>query len=271
MIKLKSFIINESLKLSFGEEFSTEQKRLATEALKYYIKKEWPYIENASGKMANRFEFELTRIRDAWSEIIITFKYSEKGGKSVNMPPYPESPRIVKHKVHNDIKSAIDDIPKNQNSVYRGMSFEEALAIKKKGYIMSNSSLTLGASQEGYTFFGEDPKTAHFYASGFQPLPLTGTRNKPPVIIEIPKTYVTPADTTINTKTNHPVGSRGEWVSNKPIETNKISNVWFVISKSSTQGDFDVIYDKHQEKFHGGSRAPISIRSVLVNKPDFFT
>ena len=269
MIKLSS-LLTEALKLHFNGDFTTEQKQMATQALKYFMSKEWPYIEKASEKMSSRFEFELTKIRDAWSEIIFTFKYGEAGGKSVMRPPYPESPRIVKHKYHKDIKSAIADIPQNENSVYRGMSFEEALAIKAKGFILSNSSLTLGDSQEGYTFFGEDPKTAHFYAAGFQPLPLTGTRNKPPVIIEVPKDYVEPAEITINKKTKHPVGSSGEWVTNQPISADKITNVWFIISQYSSFGEFDVIYDKHREKFHGGSRFPISIKSVAISKPDFF-
>lgn len=269
MIKLSS-LLTEALTLSFNGDFTPEQKQMATQALKYFMRNQWPYIENTIGKMSSRFEFKLTRIRDAWSKIIFTFDYGEIGGKSVMMKPYPDAHRIKKHKYHKDIKSAIADIPDNPNSVYRGMSFEEALTIKKRGYILSNSSMTIGDSQEGYTFFGDDPKTGHFYASGFQPLPLTGTRNKPPVIIEIPKDYVEPADITINKKTKHPVGSHGEWVSNQPISVDKITNVWFVINKYSTFGDFDIIYDKHREKFHGGSRAPISVKSVVISKPDFF-
>lgn len=268
MIKLKSLL--SEVKLNFANEVTPEQKQMATKALNYYLSHEWPIIDDAAGKMSSRFEFELARIKESGSEIIFEFKYYEIGGRSKMMSAYENSPRMLKHKYHRDISSAVAGIQKNENSVYRGMSFEEALNIKKRGYILTNSSLTLGDSQEGYTFFGEDPKTAHFYANGFQPLPLKGTRNKPPVIIEISKDYVEPANITINKKTKLPVGTNREWVSNQPIPVDAITNVWFIVSIYSSPGEFDVIYDKRYENFHTGGGSSVSTKSIIISKPDFF-
>ena len=271
MIKLKSILLMESLKLVPNDKFSEEENLLAKKCLIYFIKNEWPYIDNSYEKMIDRFEFTLSKIRKSYKDIIFTFDYSERLGKSITMKPYRDAIYTKPHKIHNnDIKNKLDEIPHNENSVYRGISFEEALYIKKSGYIFTNSSLTLSDSQEGYTFFGTDPKTAHFYAAGFQPLPLTGTRNKPPVIIEVPKEYTTKASETISSKTSKPVGSNSEYVSNKPIPVDKITNVWFLVSKYSSFGNFDVIYDIYTHKSRGGSRSPININHEIISKPDFF-
>lgn len=269
MIKLRS-IINESFKLNFAGEFSPEEKQMAKRGLLYSLENDWSYLTNSKENALNRFEFTLKKVRDHWSETIFSFEYNERGGRNILMKPYPEASRQEIHKFHRNIESAIKEIPKDPNSVYRGMSFGEALNIKKTGYVNSNSSLTLGPSQEGYTFFGENPSTGVFYAGGFQPVPLTSTRNKPGVIIQISQDHVEPAELTINPKTKHPIGSRGEWVSNKPIKSEYIQNVWFIINLHTSRGTFEVIYDKHKQKFSAGSRSPTSSRYVLINKPNFF-
>lgn len=264
-----SQLLMESIKIQFAKPFTEEQKQMAKKALKWSYTNEYPYYKNVESKMSSRYTIKLKDIEETYETDTFYFDMYEKIGRDVQLPSYEGSPRKQAHKIHRNIESAIKEIPHNKNSVYRGMSLEEALDIKNKGYIKSKGEMNIGASQQGYTFFGTTPSTARVYAGTFSPIPTRNTRNKPGVIIEIPK-KLTISASTINPETNMPIGTDLEWVSNKPISINEITNVWLLVPSKSIISGFSIIFNKRYNKFMSGDSPTPNSTNILINKPDFF-
>jgi hypothetical protein len=270
-IRVDSTKLEESVVLKFPTNITDEEKRKAREALKFYISKNYNYYSNAEQNLKNRYEFKLERIRDdRWSETIYTFGLIGKGGTETQLKSYPDAPYSNAGKRYRTVKDAIESIPHDANSAYRGMSFEELLNAKKLGYFKSKGELNIGASQAGYTFFGENPSTAIFYATGFQPIVTDITRNRPGAIIQVSKDLLSPADITPNKSRTGVVGSHGEWVTSEKIPLSKIENVWFVVPTTSTYATIDVVYNRYNKTYSSGSRYPASKTFAIINKKDFF-
>lgn len=268
-------LLNEALSLTFdsGKNFSDEQKREATKALNNFISSGYKYYSDKFGLlMINRYDFILRDIRDHWRETIYRFDYVGKGGRDTSELRFPgtdvEGLKNLRSSMrkYRDIKDAIDDIPENVNSAYRGMSFEELVDAKKKGYFQSSGIMNIGDSQIGYTFFGDKPSTARYYSAGFQPVPSSATRNKPGVIIEVPKSILSLASDIKSPKTNKPVGSENEYVTNKRIEFSDVLNLWLVVPEKSSYGTIEIVYDKHEKRYSEGSRYSAGTYYKLIHK-----
>jgi hypothetical protein len=262
-----------SLKFDGSKNFSDDQKREAKSVLMNYIRSGYQYYSDNFGKlMINRYDFILKDIRDNWRETIYRFDYVGKGGRESSELRYPNTDveglknwrRDVRK--YRDIKDVIEGIPENPNSAYRGMSFEELVDAKRKGYFQSSGMMNIGDSQVGYTFFGDTPSTARYYSGGFQPIPSSVTRNKPGVIIEVPKSILQKASTVKSSKTNKPVGSENEYVTDKRIEFSDILNLWLLVPERSGHGTIEVIYDKHNKKYSEGSRYSAGVDYKLMHK-----
>ena len=268
-------LLKEDLSVTFDDSkhFSDDQKREAKSALTNYIESGYKYYSDNFGKlMFNRYDFILKDIRDHWRETIYRFDYVGKGGRDTSVLDFPgtdvEGLKNLRRqkRVYRDIKDAIDGIPENPNSAYRGMSFEELVDAKRKGYFQSTGIMNIGDSQVGYTFFGDSPSTARYYSGGFQPTPSSVTRNKPGVIIEVPKSILQLASTVNSPKTNKPVGSENEYVTDKRIEFSDILNLWLLVPERSGYGTIEIIYDKHNKKYSEGSRYSASVDYKLIHK-----
>lgn len=268
-------ILSEGLSLTFDDtkNFNDEQKREATKALNNFISSGYKYYSDKFGLlMINRYDFILRDIRDHWRETIYRFDYVGKGGRDSSELRFPgtdveglKNLRINMRK-YRDIKDVIDDIPENPASAYRGMSFEELLNAKKKGYFQSSGIMNIGDSQVGYTFFGDTPSTARYYSAGFQPVPSSATRNKPGVIIEVPKSILSVARNIKSPKTNQPVGTENEYVTDKRIEFSDILNLWLIVPDKSSYGSIEIVYDKYEKRYSEGSRSSASGYYKLIHK-----
>lgn len=268
-------LLREGLSLTFdsNKNFSDDQKREAKSVLTNYIESGFKYYSDNFGKlMINRYDFILKDIRDHWRETIYRFDYVGKGGRESSELRYPDTEvEGLKNwrrdfRKYRDIKDAIDGIPENPNSAYRGMSFEELVDAKRKGYFQSSGIMNIGDSQSGYTFFGDKPSTARYYSAGFQPVPSSVTRNKPGVIIEVPRDILSLASVTLSPTTKRPVGSENEYVTDKRIEFSDVLNVWLLVPERSGYGTIEIIYDKHNKKYSEGSRYNASVDYKLIHK-----
>ena len=269
-IRVDSTKLEESMQLDFPITVSDEQKNHAREALKFYIKQNYNYYSNAEQNLKSRYAFKLERVKDnRWGEIIYTFNLVGKGGNEYQFKSYPDAIDTTAGRHYGSVKDAIESIPHDENSAYRGMSFEEALEAKRRGYFKSKGELNLGSSQAGYTFFGEDPSTAIFYASGFQPIVSDVTRNKPGVIIQVSKDILSPADLTPNKARTGPVGTNGEWITANKIPCSEVQNMWFILLSRSTYATIEVVYNRYSKTYSSGSRFPASKKFVIINKKDF--
>jgi len=269
-------LLNEALSLSFNKDknFTDEQKKQAKEALKQHLKSNYNFYREKFGELAiPRYDFILTNIRDDWRDTKYSFKYIDKGGRETSKLAFPgtdvESLKTLRrpYKQFRDVKDTVEEIPENPDSAYRGMSFEELIDAKKKGYFKSSGIMNIGSSQENYTFFGDSPKSAMHYVLGFQPPPSSTTRNKPAVVIEVPKSVLRPARLTIAKNTGEPVGKDHEFVTDQRINFSDVNNLWLIVPvESGPFGDFDIIYDKFEKKYSEGSRGPISHRYKIIHK-----
>ena len=268
-------LLNEGISLTFdsGKNFSEEQKSEARKALNNFISRGYKYYSDKFGLlMINRYDFILKDIRDHWRETIYRFEYVGKGGRDTSVLDFPgtEVPGLKnlrrQKRVYRDIKDAVVDIPENPNSAYRGMSFEELINAKKKGYFQSSGIMNIGDSQAGYTFFGDKPSTARYYSAGFQPVPSSVTRNKPGVIIEVSRDILSLASETLSPTTKRPVGSENEYVTNKRIEFGDILNVWLIVPERSGYGTIEIVYDKFEKRYSEGSRYSATVDYKLIHK-----
>ena len=267
--------INEALSLSFEptQTFTDEQKKQAKDALKQHFKSNYNFYREKFGELAiSRYDFILTKIRDDWRDTTYSFKYIDKGGRDTDELAFPgtefEKLKNLKrpYRKFRDVKDAVEEIPENPDSAYRGMSFEELVDAKKKGYFKSSGIMNIGSSQENYTFFGDSPKSAMHYVLGFQPPPSSATRNKPAVVIEVPKSVLRPAQLTIAKNTGKPVGNEHEFVTDQRINFSDVNNLWLFVPVKAGFGDFDIKYDKFYKKYSEGSRGPTSHRYKIIHK-----
>lgn len=268
-------LLREGLSLTFdsNKNFSEEQKREAKRILNNFIKSSYNYYREKFGLlMINRYDFILKDIRDEWRETTYRFEFVGKGGRDTSELDFPgtEVPGLKnlrrQKRVYRDIKDAVVDIPENPNSAYRGMSFEELMDAKKKGYFQSSGIMNLGDSQAGYTFFGDKPSTARYYGASFQPVPSSVTRNKPGVIIEVSRDILSLASETLSPTTKRPVGSENEYVTNKRIEFSDILNVWLIVPEKSGYGMIEIVYDKFEKRYSEGSRYNALVDYKLIHK-----
>jgi hypothetical protein len=266
-------LIKEALSISFAKDFTDEEKRQATDALKYFIKSGYKHYSEKYGElMVSRYDFILKDIRDHWRETIYSFDIVGKGGREFSKSSYPDSDSEIlrnwkrPYRKYRDLKDAVKEIPVNVDSAYRGMSFEELIDAKKKGYFKSSGIMNIGDSQESYTFFGDTPSTARYYSAGFQPMPSSVTRNKPGVIIEVPKSILQQANLAVSKKTGKPVGSENEYVTDKSISFSDVKNLWLIVPEESGFGYFEVVYDKSEKRYKEGSRSPAMTNYKLIHK-----
>lgn len=90
-------------------------------------------------------------------------------------------------------KEAIDSIPKDPQFGYRGMSWEEWQQIERKGFVKSRGVFNLQfqrGDDEGYTYFGKDPKTGTTYAHAMAPWQYQISPRRPGVVIAIPVRFL---------------------------------------------------------------------------------
>jgi len=99
-----------------------------------------------------------------------------------SLPGYPKKRAVLK----TGYSSRLPDSEKNddQKHLYRGISHEEWLSIKKTGKIKSTGSMNF-AGQERSTSYSTDPHAAAHYAAGFAPAYHKPTFNKPAYVVKV--------------------------------------------------------------------------------------
>jgi hypothetical protein len=143
-----------------------------------------------------RYDFVYTGVRDGYGEVILNFNLVPKG-KSTPELATPDNDLYDFYQQHNQgrtgynlfktAQDAIEAIPDDPQSVYRGMAWEEWQYINRTGHVLSKGAYNIG--QEGLTFYG-DAGTALSYGSGFAPLAFKTSVKRPSVVIAIPRSLV---------------------------------------------------------------------------------
>lgn len=202
------------------------------------------YLGNAYKQAMTRYVFVLYNIGDGYGEIEFQFKVIPKGFKTpepiaTDDPLYDyyqkhhngESGRFI----HKSPKDAIKEIPKLNNYVYRGMSYEEWQGIKKNQFIQSNSGYNLGDAQKGLTFYGS-AETAEYYANSFAPIPFKTSFKKPSVIIAIDKQHV-------KSHQDMPHAIPGnEFAHIGPLDAKEIKNAWMLSPTTAKIGKLSLMF-----------------------------
>ena len=258
-----SLILKESI--IPGQGITKEQLAGGKAALNFYLRDiDRIYSPGSGNKLLSRYDITLERAKDGYGEVIYTFRYISKGGHFHKS----EFSSYNNRKLYRSAKDAIDAIPKESKSAYRGISFEEFKSIKTSGYVKSSGVLNLGSAQEGYTFFGDDPGTGVFYASSFQPIYSGITRGKPAFVIEVSRSELTQASLIIDPETQRKVGTSEEFVTDKPISKDKILNLYMLMPVNSSAGVIEIIFDKWRKKYREGSRMGHSTKYEIVLRND---
>lgn len=142
------------------------------------------------------------------------------------------------------------------DSAYRGMSFDEWQVSLEEGEIRSRGDYIFG-TQAGMTFFGKEFFTAAGYAAGFAPFQHMPTRNKPGVIIEVPRKLLLDHEDRPGAVTNEEMAAEGG------LPLDGISRAWYVVPTEAEAGIFTLIRS-HDGKVDGGSFShPWSSRVII--------
>lgn len=233
-----------------------ELKYWALEGLKSYLDDyDRLYEMGDSSNYADRYVYELVGI-DEYSYREITFKFvyhlkdpDNKGVKAIE-PRYPDSDEYTREVInYKSAKEAIQEIPVDDNLVYRGMSWEEWQVIRGRGFVQSKGGANLGGAQRGKTYFAKRPDTAYVYSAGFAPEMFQPGVNKPGVVIAVDK------QGGIEGPNQEEAVSDTEYAFIEPIPISRIKHVWIVKpvkvlgeGKIEIICEFDYMMDENDEK-----------------------
>jgi GNAT superfamily N-acetyltransferase len=153
-----------------------------------------------------------------------------------------------------------DDVTRDPNLLYRGISKEEWDAIHQTGQIESNREYNMG---EDGTLYSTDPGQAQNYATGFAPRQYVPTYTHPGYVVAIPR----PADA-------HPHPNMGadttEIVVPSAVPASAIQHAWEFRPYAMTEGHQDIGSDTGGKTWRGmGSASPsgyTAYRPVTVNR-----
>jgi hypothetical protein len=138
------------------------------------------------------------------------------------------------------------DIPKNEEYMYRGMSWEEYQSILEDGFIKSMGDYNIGDAQMGLTYFTSTPRSAQSYADGFAPPLYRSSIGRPAVVIAVPKR--------VGIKV--PGTAEDEIGIKETIKRGEIKEVWLGrIFEISRDGSIDIINDAFGQR-RGTSSVP---------------
>jgi hypothetical protein len=147
----------------------------------------------------------------------------------------------------------VDDVESDDAMVYRGMAWEEWQSIRSSCFVRSKG--TLNVDQHNMTFFGRWG-TAKEYASDYAPLPFRPTKNRPGVIIAIPRWLSVSHE---EDPKHVPVG---EWATRGSLSAAAIRGLWYVVPTYVRQGRFEVETDrsgKVRDAYVSGQNAQFAI------------
>jgi hypothetical protein len=122
------------------------------------------------------------------------FKKSEKG--HMYDPKYAEeieekhddfSYKYVKPKDNINDKTLLLDKGQQEQPgyIYRGMSYDEYVSSKERGFLQTKGDYNLGPDQEGLTYYTTDISSAASYSSSFAPWQYKPTYKKPAIVVKI--------------------------------------------------------------------------------------
>lgn len=141
-----------------------------------------------------RYDFALMSDSSDYHGRTFRFAILPKDGVESYSRAYPGSPSLRPRLDENDVNYALktppgsigSKIPEIEGMIYRGMSWEEWQSIRKNCEIRSRGEWNIG--QPDLTFFG-DADTALYYATGFAPWMFKPSKQRPGIVIAIPRRY----------------------------------------------------------------------------------
>ncbi|UCC74958.1 MAG: hypothetical protein JSV86_10530 [Gemmatimonadota bacterium] len=144
-------------------------------------------------------------------------------------------------------RDTIEEIPHDDDSAYRGMSWEEWQFIRRTGTIQSSGAHNL--DQPDLTFFG-DADQATSYAGNFAPLAYKPAFRRPGVVIQIARGL------TLAHGDMPDLIPQGELAVEGALPASVIEAVWLLVPYQISYGRLDVIAEVYMDGtvFREGSR-----------------
>lgn len=263
----KEFLTSESI--LYRGNFSDEEKKGAKQALLEFLRSGFDYYEREFGlDSLPRYDFHLKRVKRDRREINYLFEVIDSRGRETTYQIGGDSGIFDRKKHHRTIEDALEEIPVDAENAYRGLSFEEFLNAKQRGFFVSSGMMNIGSRQQGYTFFGSDPGTAAFYSTEFQPLPRDATRSRPGVVIEVSRQILEPAHLATSPITKGPVGEKGEFVTSKAVSLSSVVNLYLLVPHTSKFGSLEIIHDLTRDKYRKGLMWPPRSSYIVIKRND---
>jgi hypothetical protein len=252
----ESVIISNDIKefpLLVGSGMRPVKNANRDELKSFVIKALKQHYSNYYQNLIDRYDVILKRI-NGYNEIIFNFELKPLGMKM----PEPSNPEDYNHDynlqyrngktgfyLHKSPKDAIQEIPRDPNLVYRGMSYEEWQLIKKRGFIKSLGDYNLGTVQNNLTFYSS-AETAEYYANGFAPVQFQTSIKKPSVVIAISRN---------NVKSHEDMPDAipsSEFAHEGSLDAKEIKHAWMLTPIKSKSGNFDLIFRYVAQKDENG-------------------
>lgn len=227
------------------------------------------FAQRGTLPFACNFDWTLDRVSgrpESFDGKRFDFSYFPKGGSTAMELPWPDADPILVRpykRFRSSQRSAADEPASDPNLVYRGMSMAEWSQAKQRGAVQSRGDYNLGSGQEGWTFFGDNFRTADHYATGFAPYDRYPTRKAPGVIVAVPR------ELTVNAASVG-AGTDDEWVA-RSIPLDKITHIWIRTPAREGKGHLEVVVSRDwktgAEKLSDGSRAtPVQTNELIQLK-----
>ena len=234
-----------TLLLANGCEAPREQHALALETIARHYRNRLGM--NQLGHVAARYKLVLNRVRDQGRTISFRVQVRPLVAGKDNED---EKTTSYKHP-----KGAIEEIPEDPEFVYRGMSWEEWMAVRKTCKIHSEGGYNLG--QKGYTFFGS-AGAAVYYASGFTPWMYKPAMGRPGVVVAVEKEDV------LKPRDRPGIIPEGEYAVHWGLSARRIQELYIVVAKEVRWGYFELELDKPTARVSEGSASGVSVWTAIV-------
>lgn len=212
-----------------------------------------------------RFSYHLDQVRDAYGELIFRYnvipRENRRGGDEMASPDdhlYDYYKKFSQGKtgarMYPSPKDALASIPDNPALGWRGMSWEEWKASKRRGYIQSMGEHNFD-TQRDLTFYGSDPETAMSYAGSFAPTAFSATPKRPGIVIGVPRGH-------LMDRTQNPAIPGSELAHKGPLPLDHVAEIYMLVAVSGRAGTLELIVYK-TGKVGEGSRSDARLSYVV--------
>lgn len=231
--------------------------------------------------IAARYEVTLLKAERArWGYPSWEFKFlvEGRGGRTApyaewyDLTERDEVDSILKRdrdiKVYDDVPVGWppESIPANPLFGYRGMSYEEWRASRRRGAVGSAGWYNLGDTQAGRTYFGADPQQAEYYANGFTPWQFKPGPGRPGVVIAVPRRFLRAEEPPHHIRRPRSAADvRSHELSHGgTIPIREVRGVWFLHATKVRPGKIEFEVRDHDGHITDGSRSAPSVQHIVV-------